>query len=106
MKRSVEAIKDNINKFSVDELRQLKGIIIDELSKRDQQGEHGKLKGRLYSVLNGIYNRGDENYNYEEMILMLSEQTEHDFYKWYKVGKSTISFAKKELQKQGLEFKV
>lgn len=105
MKRSVEAIRDNLNKFSVNELRELKTIIIDELSKRDQQGENSILKGRFYAILNGIYNRYGEIYSYEEMILLLSEETEDEFYKWHKVGKTTISFAKQELQKQGLSFK-
>jgi DNA-directed RNA polymerase alpha subunit len=106
VKRSVEAIKDNISKFSIEELRRLKLVVLEEISKRDSQKENSSIAGRFYTML---YNRWCDSWDCsyiddESRLKELAKYTEEEFLNFHSVGKAMVKFAKQELKKYNLSF--
>ena len=92
-----------IKSFDTERLREVKDIVIKELSDRDIQNDNSKVQGRLYKKITwGRYH----GYDYEERLKYVAETyTEKQFSEWNGIGKTTLAFAKQELEKRGLKFK-
>lgn len=105
MNRVVKTVTNNLKKISVEDLRKIKELVLNEISNR-QLSEEGKgTFCRLYSILKRIYGRYLYEYNYENWLSKISEMTEEEFCKYSGVGKSVLQAAKIELTKRNLSFK-
>ena len=95
-----------IKSFDLEGLREVKQIVLDEISSRNSMTENPAALGRLYSKLaDGYY--GIYRTDFESRLKWVSETfTEQEFSKWNGIGKATLLQAKKELEKRGLTFKI
>jgi hypothetical protein len=108
MNRTIKTVTTNLKKLSVEQLRAIKELVIEEISDRELLKEDKGVYCRLFMIVAGKYNwRG--NYStmndYEEKLKGISKLTEKEFCQYRGVGRSVLKAAKIELQKRGLSFK-